>query len=124
MSGGEVHAPNGGSEQQLWRVLETRRMRDLWRMRRAEAVTHGANEVVSMADEALAELAEVTAIDALAAIGQLARRLTEDRLRYMGMALEEGAGWDAIAGALGMRKQSANAWYRERIRKARTEDPP
>lgn len=71
-----------------------------------------------VADQALAALRELPAVEALAAISDLTTRLPLDREHYVGAALEQGADWDQIGQALQVTSHSAYAWYRNRVRRA------
>lgn len=63
----------------------------------------------------LAQLAEVSALQALRANGRLVGLLTGRRWSVMQFAREAGASWSAIGEALEMTKQAAIDWYRRKM---------
>lgn len=73
-----------------------------------------ANVAAHMREE-LAKLADVTALQALAADQRLVELLTGRRWSTMQDAREAGESWAAIGAALGMSKQAAVDWYRRKI---------
>src|SRR3954447_25599137 len=83
------------------------------RMTWQTAIERGADQQV--AERALAELPEVSALDALEANRQLVDFLIGRRWFVMQAAREAGASWSEIGAALGMSKQGAQDWYRRKI---------
>lgn len=63
----------------------------------------------------LAQIAEVSALQALRANRRLVELLTGRRWSVMQYAREAGASWAAIGDALEMTKQGAIDWYRRKI---------
>ncbi|MGW5317860.1 hypothetical protein [Nocardia thailandica] len=63
----------------------------------------------------LAEMAEVTSLQALTANRRLVELLTGRRWMTMQAAREDGQSWAAIGDALGITKQGAIDWYRRKI---------
>ncbi|MBF6588440.1 hypothetical protein IU414_27230 [Nocardia farcinica] len=63
----------------------------------------------------LAELADVTALQALEANRRLVELLVGRRWMVMQAAREAGASWAEIGKALGMTKQGAMDWYKRKI---------
>lgn len=106
-----------GSERDLWTVLEIVKDREMWQWTRTVAESKGHDGTVRMADEELDKLPEITGLQALDAINQLAQRLTEGRWRYIRDAREQGATWEEIGATLGVTRQAAHEWYRTRIGK-------
>jgi hypothetical protein len=68
-----------------------------------------------VAERALNELPDVSALDALEANRQLVELLIGRRWYVMRAAREAGASWSEIGAALGMSKQGAQDWYRRKI---------
>src|SRR5215212_6718208 len=77
------------------------------------AIERGGDPQV--AERALGELPEVSALDALEANRQLVDFLIGRRWFVMQAAREAGASWAQIGAALGMSKQGAGDWYRRKI---------
>ena len=69
---------------------------------------------------ALAQLPEVTALDALRANARAVDLLTGRRWYVMKSAREDGATWAQIGEALGMTKQAAHDFYRRKIEEQET----
>lgn len=67
------------------------------------------------AEQTLADLPHVTALEALRANAHLVGLLTGRRWYVMQAAREAGATWDEIGEALGMSRQGAYDWYRRKI---------
>ena len=80
---------------------------------RQQALEGGADPEI--AERALAELPDVSALDALEANRQLIELLTGRRWYVMEAAREAGASWSQIGAVLGMSKQGAQDWYRRKI---------
>ena len=74
---------------------------------KAEAASHTRAE--------LAGLADVSALQALAANQRLVELLTGRRWMTMQAAREAGASWAAVGEALNMTKQGAMDWYKRKI---------
>ncbi|MEU3015594.1 hypothetical protein [Nocardia asteroides] len=72
-------------------------------------------EAAALERASLAELADVTALQALEANRRLSDLLTGRRWAVMQAAREAGASWTAIGDALGMSKQGALDWYKRKI---------
>ena len=83
------------------------------RLTRQQALERGADPEI--ADRALAELPDVSALDALEANRQLIELLTGRRWYVIEAAREAGASWSQIGAVLGMSKQGAQDWYRRKI---------
>jgi Homeodomain-like domain len=83
------------------------RSSQVWHRARARAESDGDASAVRAADRALAELPDVTPLDALRANAELVSRLTTDRWMAMQAAREQGASWEQIGQALGVSRQSA-----------------
>lgn len=101
-------------EQELYRLWNAYGARMTW----ARAVEKGAD--ADIAAGAVAELPNVTAIDALEANRRLISLLTGRRWYVIQEAREAGATWDEIGEALGMTRQGAHDWYRRAIEKQAT----
>lgn len=96
-------------ESDLMAVWQARAIRATW----ARAAENGADpEIVA---GALADVPEVTAVEALEANRRLADLLTGRRWHVMQGAREAGASWSEIGDALGMTKQGAHDTYRRAI---------
>lgn len=78
-----------------------------------DAAERGADP--DIAAGALAEVPEVTALDALEANRRLVDLVTGRRWYVMREAREAGASWSEIGEALGMTKQGAQDWYRRKL---------
>lgn len=75
----------------------------------------GSADDVAAAEDAWAELPEVTALQSLRANAKLVSVLTAQRWYVMQFAREEGASWSEIGAALGISKQAAHHFYRRKI---------
>lgn len=104
-----------GDERELHQVWTIQGERRVWRGVLAKAREAGNTESQAVADRALADLAVVTALDALRANARLVELLIGRRWIAMQDAREEGASWEQIGEALGMSKQGAHDWYRRKI---------
>jgi hypothetical protein len=82
-------------------------------LRWQQALEKGTDQ--ETAERALAELPEVSALDALEANRQLIELLIGRRWYVMQAAREAGASWSQIGASLGMTKQGAQDWYRRKI---------
>lgn len=98
-------------EQELYRLWDAYGARLTW----ARALEKGAD--ADIVAGAVAELPDVTAVDALEANRRLIDLLTGRRWYVMQAAREAGATWDDIGTALGMSRQGAHDWYRRTIEK-------
>lgn len=96
-------------EKELYRLWETYGARMAW----THALERGAN--ADIVAGVIAELPDVTAVDALEANRRLIDLLTGQRWFVMRDAREAGATWDEIGTALGMSRQGAYDWYRRAI---------
>jgi hypothetical protein len=96
-------------EAELYRLWDVYGSRMTWETARARGADPG------VVDRALAELPDVTALDALEANARLVDLLTGRRWYVMRDAREAGASWSEIGAALGMSKQGAQDWYRRKI---------
>ena len=67
------------------------------------------------AEQTLADLPHITALEALRANAHLVGLLTGRRWYVMQAAREAGATWDEIGESLGMSRQGAYDWYRRKI---------
>ena len=99
------------SQAELIHTWEAFQSRQVW----AKVIRKRPGEDNTVAEEALAELPEVTALEALRANAELVARLTGTRWMAMRAAREAGASWSEIGGALGMSKQGALYSYRRKI---------
>lgn len=90
----------------LWDAFHSRRM---WKT----VIARGGDREV--AERAMAEAPEVTALSALEANRRLVDLLVGRRWSVMQSAREEGATWAEIGAALGMTRQGAQDWYRRAI---------
>ena len=97
------------SEAGLYRSWEAFGTRNVW----AGVVARGGDPAVAAA--AVAELPEVSPLEALEANARLVGLLTGARWWVMQAAREAGASWTEIGAALGMTKQGARDWYRRKI---------
>jgi hypothetical protein len=75
----------------------------------------GDQEWLRTAEAVVAELPQVSALDALQANARAIDLLTSRRWLVMREAREEGATWEQIGAALGMSRQSAHEWYSRQI---------
>lgn len=91
------------------------------RMTWRRVVERGGDPAV--AEGALAELPEVSPIEALDANRRLVDLLIGSRWWVMQAAREAGASWSQIGAALGMSKQGAQDWYRRKIAERETHVP-
>ena len=108
-------ALQGGSERQLFLVWDIPSERRMWQGAREHARQGGNAEHEQAAENALGELPDVSALQALSANKRLVELLTGRRWFVMQQAREEGASWSEIGEALGMSKQAAHDWYRRKI---------
>src|SRR5690349_8474462 len=105
----EQAAHESNDEAALLAVWQAFGSRMTWQM----AIERGGDAQV--AQDALAELPDVRAVDALEANRRLVELLTGRRWYVMRAAREAGASWSEIGAALGMSKQGAQDWYRRKI---------
>jgi hypothetical protein len=82
---------------------------------REVAAKNQGNSHAATAAGALAQLPEVTALDALRVNARAVDLLTGRRWYVMKSAREAGATWAQIGEALGMTKQAAHDFYRRQI---------
>jgi hypothetical protein len=104
-----------GDERELLQVWQLQAERSMWRTAIERSRADGKDDQVASGEKALAELPEVTALQALEANRRLVDLLTGRRWIAMRAAREEGATWEQIGEALGMTRQSAHEWYRKKI---------
>jgi hypothetical protein len=81
------------------------------------AIAQGSDEAQKVARHALAELPEVSALDALKANHSAVDLLIGRRWYVIQEARESGATWEEIGAALGITKQGAQDYYRRQIEK-------
>lgn len=86
--------------------------RDLWRRVLAQQPAATAKDI---AERKLAELADATGLDALAANVALVRQMKGWQWLAMKSAREDGATWEQIGEVLGTSKQGAQLAYRRAI---------
>lgn len=101
--------PDPGDEKELWRVWDAHASRMVWQ----RVIERGGDRAI--AQRALEQVPEVSALQALEANRQLVELLTSRRWYVMQAAREVGASWSEIGAALGMSKQGAQDWYRRKI---------
>jgi len=104
-----------GDERELTEVWELLHERRMWEHARACARTRGQEDHERVADQALSKVVPVTALQGLTANARLVDLLVGRRWIVMQQAREDGATWEEIGAALGMARQSAWEWYRDRI---------
>lgn len=105
-------ALEGGDVPDVIRVWEDFNRGESWRevAAKSQDTQHAAT-----AAGALAQLPEVTALEALRANARAVDLLTGRRWYVMKSAREAGATWAQIGEALGMTKQAAHDFYRRKI---------
>jgi hypothetical protein len=96
-------------ERELHGFWNTYHERRVWR----RVIDNGGDR--ELAERALGDLADVSALDALEANRRLVDFLEGRRWYVIQDAREAGASWVEIGAALGMTKQGAQDWYRRRI---------
>lgn len=119
------HAVTSSSDEResfdAWNRFHERRM---WEQVGAKLRAQGADaERLRVIDAALAEVAPVSALDALKANARLVGLLTGRRGYVIQQAREQGAEWAEIGEALGVSKQAAWAWYKRKIEDQETYAP-
>lgn len=118
------NALTSGDEQQLldvWTAPSERRLRERTLDRvRAE----GDERATRRIEEHLAELPDVTPLDALRANHALVGLLAGRRWIEIRAAREQGNTWEQIGAALGMSRQGAQDWYRRKIADQEQYDVP
>lgn len=102
------------------RSVEDFNSAETWR--EVAAKNAGPEHAVTSAG-ALAQLPEVTALDALRANVRAVDLLTARRWYVMESAREAGATWSQIGEALGITKQAAHDFYRRKIEEQETYVP-
>jgi hypothetical protein len=102
----------GADVPDLIRIWEDFNSGETWR---EVAAKNRGNGHAETAARALAQLPEVTALDALRANTRAVDLLTGRRWYVMKSAREAGATWAQIGEALGMTKQAAHDFYRRKI---------
>jgi hypothetical protein len=100
-------------ERELLQMWDHHHARQTWEgiLRKDQTSAEGAQ----VAQRALAEIPDVTALDALKANTELVRLLTGRRWYVMRDARQAGATWDEIGAAVDMSGQEARDWYRQKI---------
>jgi len=96
----------------LWKFFLSRCK---WERVKAEAEAKGDAAGVEAADQALAELPEVSPMDGLRANAELVSRLTVQRWIGMKVARDKGASLEQIGRELGVSRQSAWEFMQRRI---------
>jgi hypothetical protein len=104
------HAPELAEHLETWSLYNERAT---W----SRAIAQGSDETQKVADHALAELPEVSALDALQANRSAVDLLIARRWYVIQEARESGATWEEIGAALGITKQGAQDYYRRQIEK-------
>lgn len=104
-----------GHEHELWAVHQASVGRAAYEHVRILAAARGDQDGIAIAEQELARLPEVSALDGLAAAHALIRSLTGRRWIDMRRAREQGATWRQIGEALGMTRQAATDYYRRTI---------
>lgn len=104
-----------GNERELMQVWHLQAERSMWQTAIDRSRETGKADQVAAGEQALAELPEVTALQVLQANRRLVELLTGRRWIVMQRAREEGASWEQIGEALGMSRQGAWEWYRNKI---------
>jgi hypothetical protein len=89
--------------------------RHTWEKVRRNGQEAGDVERVRVAEGALAEIPEVTALDALKANARLVQLMIGRRWYVMRDAREAGASWDEIGAAVDMSGDDARDYYRQEI---------
>ena len=96
----------------IWQSAGARRRLEASLTRAEQA---GDAEGVLAARQAMAQLPEVSALDALRANAALVDQLTSQRWVAMKIARDEGASWEQIGQALGVSRQSAWEFLRRKL---------
>lgn len=104
-----------GDERELWQVWNLLGERSMWQTAIDRSRDKEEQEHLAVAEQALAELPEVTPLQGLQANRKLVDLLTGRRWYVMRGAREQGATWEQIGEALGMSRQAAHEWYRNKI---------
>jgi hypothetical protein len=116
----EGYLPAGTDVERIAQVGDERELmalRDTYFHRRsyADMLAKATPDRRGLWEASLAETAEVTPLQALAAGHRLARLLTGGRWYLMQDAREAGASWTEVGAALEMSKQGAADWYARKI---------
>jgi hypothetical protein len=114
------HLPAGTDVERIAQYGDERELmalRDTYFHRRLDAdmLAKATPDRRGLWEASLAETAEVTPLQALAAGHRLARLLTGGRWYLMQDAREAGASWTEVGAALEMSKQGAADWYARKI---------
>ena len=99
-------------ERELLQRWDHYHQRRIWTTVLTRAQTDDGRRV---AQRAVDELGDITALDALRANSELVQLLLGRRWYVMGDAREAGATWDEIGEAVGMSRQGAYDWYKRKI---------
>lgn len=103
-------ARGGGSPVDMWNALQAYGDRRMWRMVRAKsAATPGNEKHAELAEQVLAELPEISDMQALRMSTLLANHLMGSRTRMMLDARENGATWTDVALAVGLADEHDSA---------------
>uniref|UniRef100_UPI003F4968A2 hypothetical protein n=1 Tax=Amycolatopsis sp. CA-151526 TaxID=3239921 RepID=UPI003F4968A2 len=102
-----------GDERELYAARQTYDARCIAQSMLEQAGDDAARRALWESD--LAELAEVSPLQALRAGQRFTDLVTGRRWITMMEAREAGASWSEIGGALGMSRQGAQDWYRRKI---------
>lgn len=105
---------SNGYQRELVALWDTHHYRDIAQRVLSYPHPEGSERGVAIWAANLNEVAEVTALDALAANARLVERFTEGRWSVMWDARQAGASWAQIGEALGMSKQGAADWYQRK----------
>lgn len=97
---------------ELWIAYLSRRQ---WDQRKAEALAKGDSATVILAEKALAELPQISALEALQANADLVNVLSIQRFIAMQDAREQGISLEQIGKALGISRQSAWEFFQRKL---------
>ncbi|MBV9011218.1 MAG: hypothetical protein JO272_04075 [Pseudonocardiales bacterium] len=102
-----------GDEQELHQVWSLQSQRSTWQTVINKSGAQDTDHQIAI--QALDDLPEVTALQALEANRRLVDLLMGRRWIVIQKAREEGASWNTIGKALSMSCQAARDWYRRKI---------
>lgn len=103
------------SESELRYLLDAYNARPTWIRVHARCIAEGRDGEARVAEDMLADLPEVGALDALEATTRLIKLMTGSRWIVMRDARESGASWGEVGTAIGMTGAEARTWYAEAI---------
>jgi hypothetical protein len=109
-----------GDVPELLAVWEAANTRHTWQGAAQINREEGRTASAEVAERKLAELPDVSMLDALRASRALVELLTGRRWYVMQAAREQGATWEQIGAALGMSRQGAQDWYARKIHEQET----